>query len=194
MVALILPAHYSASVIRRPVTDIYSRQHTCFGIGDETDFAGGRTTVMKSDDSALIAPESWASQLDPFDLFPSEAPLEVDLGCGKGRFLTSRALACPGHNFVGVDRLLARLRKVDKKIARMDLENVRLLRIEVSYAVRYLLPPNSVSVYYIFFPDPWPKKRHHRRRLINPAFLDALHSTLTEDGGRACGYGSSRLP
>ncbi|MGA1193997.1 MAG: tRNA (guanine(46)-N(7))-methyltransferase TrmB, partial [Kiritimatiellia bacterium] len=62
------------------------------------------------------------------------------------------------------------------------LENVRLIRIEGYYAVSYLIPADSIRTYYIFFPDPWPKKRHHENRIFNPRFVDALHRTL-ETGG-----------
>jgi len=115
-------------------------------------------------------------------VFGRDGPLEVDVGCGKGRFLAARAKASPDSNFLGIDRLLVRLRKVDKKIARDGLQNVRLLRIEASYAIQHLLPPGCVSCFYVFFPDPWPKRRHHRRRLFTPAFLDSLHTALGKSG------------
>ena len=75
-----------------------------------------------------------------------------------------------------------RLRKVEKKVRREALTNVRLIQIEASYLVGYMLPPGAISAYYIFFPDPWPKRRHHRRRLFSPAFMNSLHGTLVEGG------------
>lgn len=133
-------------------------------------------------DSFIIEPSSW-TQLLPLDkIFDPNKPLEVDLGCGKGRFLLARAKANPNSNFLGIDRLLRRLRKVNRKISREGLANVRLLRIEASYAVEYLLPPLSVSTFYIFFPDPWPKRRHARRRLFTKSFPGSLHKTLLQGG------------
>lgn len=109
-------------------------------------------------------------------------PLEIDLGCGKGRFLLARAAKHPGVNYLGIDRMLRRIRKVDNRARRLDLENVRLLRVEAYYAVAHLLPPESVQTYYVFFPDPWPKARHEGHRLFNAPFLEALHRTLTPAG------------
>ena len=109
-------------------------------------------------------------------------PVEVDMGCGKGRFLLARAARCPDVNFLGVDRMLGRLRKIDRRARRTGLDNVRLLRMDAYYATTYLLPARSIRTYYILFPDPWPKVRHHRHRLFNAAYMDALHRTL-EDGG-----------
>src|SRR4029077_12934920 len=60
--------------------------------------------------------------------------------------------------------------------------NVRLLQMEISYAVRYLLPPGSVEVFYLLFPDPWPKRRHWRRRIVNENFLRAINQTLISGG------------
>lgn len=132
--------------------------------------------------ATIISPQTLLSPLHLKDLFPNPAPLEVDVGCGKGRFLVARAKSYPETNFLGIDRLLSRLRKVDKKIRRADLSNVRLLRLEADYSVHFLLPPESVSVFYVFFPDPWPKRRHHRRRLFQDSFLKAIEETLVPGG------------
>jgi tRNA (guanine-N7-)-methyltransferase len=78
--------------------------------------------------------------------------------------------------------MLRRIRKIDNKARRLGLMNVRLLRMEAFYAVTYLIPTDSVSSYYILFPDPWPKKRHHDHRLFNKKFVDALHRTLVAKG------------
>jgi tRNA (guanine-N7-)-methyltransferase len=133
-------------------------------------------------ESVRIHPESWLWPLPLEKHFPRPAPLEIDLGCGKGRFLLARAATHPDINFLGIDRMLRRLRKVDGKAARAGLDNVRLLRMEAYYATVYLIPPGRVRTFYIFFPDPWPKKRHHKHRLFNAPFMDALVKTL-EPGG-----------
>ena len=111
-----------------------------------------------------------------------ERRLEVDLGCGKGRFLLAHAARHPQTNFLGIDRMLRRIRAVDNRARRLDLDNIRLMRVEAYYAVAYLLPPGAVDTYYIFFPDPWPKARHEAHRLFNALFLDALHRTLAPGG------------
>ena len=109
-------------------------------------------------------------------------PLEVDLGCGDGSFLVEMAKQFPERDFIGVERLLGRARKVCRKIARQGLTNARVLRLESRYVVEWLLPAASVTRLHLLCPDPWPKVRHHRRRLIQPEFLGAVRRAL-EPGG-----------
>jgi tRNA (guanine-N7-)-methyltransferase len=132
--------------------------------------------------TSIVTPPNWTDPLPLPEIFPSRAPLEVDVGCGKGRFLVTRARRYPAVNFLGIDRLLRRLRIVDRKILRAGLTNVRLLRLEAAYGIKYLLPPSCVSTFYFFFPDPWPKRRHHRRRLFDKAFIETVHATLLPGG------------
>lgn len=86
----------------------------------------------------------------------------------------------PARNFLGVERLAGRIRSACYKAR--TFPNVRVLRIETTYAVGYLLPPASVSVFHFLFPDPWPKRRHHERRVFKADFLAALIDALTPDG------------
>ncbi len=140
-------------------------------------------TVFDGSDPYFFKPPSGIARLRLADLFAApDRPLEVELGCGKGRFLAMRARAAPAHNFLGVDRQLRRLRKVSRKARHEALPNLKLLRLENAYLVEHLLPLGAVSVFYIFFPDPWPKRRHRRRRLFQPAFLRALHQALIPRG------------
>ncbi len=129
-----------------------------------------------------IIPDDWVSQIELDAIFDMSRPLEVDVGCGKGGFLLSRAAENPDTNFLGIDRMLRRIRKVENKILRAELHNVRLFRVDASYAVAYMMPPNSVSVYYVFFPDPWPKKRQQGKRFFNDDFLAAIFRTLKPEG------------
>ena len=137
-------------------------------------------------DSLRVEPATEAEWLGPLRLrecFAHPARrFEVDLGCGKGRFLLAHAAKHPDVNFLGIDRMLRRIRKVDNRARRLDLGNLRLLRVEGYYAVAHLLPAAVVDAYYIFFPDPWPKARHEGHRLFNKLFLDALHRTLAPGG------------
>jgi tRNA (guanine-N7-)-methyltransferase len=129
--------------------------------------------------SRLIALDSLTDHLDLEKIFGRKAPLHVDLGCGDGSFLCVLAQRMPHKNFLGIERLLTRVRTSARKAATLD--NVRLLRVESSYAVRYLLPAESVETFYLLFPDPWPKRRHHRRRIVTPDFLSSIHAALQKN-------------
>src|SRR5438477_12929384 len=133
-------------------------------------------------DSRLIPDSSYSltNRLDLEKIFGRKAPLHVDLGCGEGSFLCALAQRLPDKNFLGIERLLGRIRSSARKAA--SLGNVRLLQMESSYAVRYLLPAESVETFYLLFPDPWPKRRHHRRRIVTPDFLDSVHVALEQNG------------
>jgi tRNA (guanine-N7-)-methyltransferase len=121
-------------------------------------------------------------RLDLEKIFGRVAPLHVDLGCGDGTFLCAMAERMPEKNFIGIERLLHRVRSATRKASMIDHQNVRVLRLETSYVVRHLLPPGSVEVFYLLFPDPWPKRRHHRRRIVTPEFLTAIADALADQG------------
>lgn len=126
-----------------------------------------------------------SSIVDPLpiqNIFPKMQPIEIDLGAGDGGFIIEYATRHPERNFIAVERLLGRLRKIDKKAQLLKLDNLIGMRIEASYLVRYLLPPQSVSVFHIYFPDPWPKRKHHHRRLIQSTFVESAWYAL-ELGG-----------
>jgi tRNA (guanine-N7-)-methyltransferase len=139
---------------------------------------------MTTDSSTRwIEPADWINPMPLRSFFlQSDRPIEVDLGCGKGRFLLSRAAKRPDVNFLGVDRILDRLRRIDRKATRTSCDNIRLFRMDAYYAVTYLLPAETVHTYYVFFPDPWPKTKHHDHRLFNEPFLQAVLRTLEPAG------------
>jgi tRNA (guanine-N7-)-methyltransferase len=116
------------------------------------------------------------------ELFSSPQPLEVELGCGDASFAVEWAQRHPEKNFIGVERLLGRIAKLDRKGRRAGLNNLRGVRIESSYFLQYLLPANCTSAIHIYFPDPWPKKKHHKYRLINPGFPALAATALAADG------------
>ena len=152
-----------------------------------------------------LIPESYVARLDLPKIFGRNAPLHVDLGCGDGSFLCALAARMPEKNFLGVERMLGRVRSALRKVAKIDNGaggsratktgkparvgepggesiNVRVLHLETSYAVRYLLSQSSVEAFYLLFPDPWPKRRHQRRRLMTPDFLNAIGDALIAGG------------
>jgi tRNA (guanine-N7-)-methyltransferase len=129
-----------------------------------------------------LVPENCFVPLDLRAVYGRIAPLEVDLGCGDGSFLAAIAEKNPERDFLGIERLLGRVRTACRKIERAGRGNARVLRFEISYAVERLLPANSVTVFHLMFPDPWPKRRHAPRRLVTENFLASMHRALGLDG------------
>lgn len=116
--------------------------------------------------------------LDLLSAFTKVQPLYVEIGCGKGEFISAYSAAHPDINMLGMEAADKRIINTLKKLSPQANPNVRLLRMFVDASIAHLLPPESVSGIFIQHPDPWPKRRHHRRRLIQRHFLDALASIL----------------
>ena len=130
----------------------------------------------------IVSLDSIIKPLEPAELFPSLQPLEVELGSGDASFLAEFAGRHPERNFIGVERLLGRIQKLNRKGNRLGLKNLRGVRIESSYFLNYLLPPHSAAAIHIYFPDPWPKMRHRKHRLVNETFSSLAQKALTPDG------------
>ncbi|MEP7016122.1 MAG: tRNA (guanosine(46)-N7)-methyltransferase TrmB [Verrucomicrobiota bacterium] len=133
-----------------------------------------------------VIPESYVAQLDLPKIFGRIAPLDVDLGCSDGAFLIALAERSPERNFLGIEREASRVDKACRKAGPERtggrIDNVRILHLETSYAVRYLLPEQSVETFYLLFPDPWPKRRHRGRRVMSPDFLESIHRAMAANG------------
>ncbi|MEM1059084.1 MAG: tRNA (guanosine(46)-N7)-methyltransferase TrmB [Verrucomicrobiota bacterium] len=108
--------------------------------------------------------------------------IELDLGAGDGDFIAARAARFPERGFLGVERLLGRALKIARKANVRGLENLKALRLESWYTLRYLVPPASVAAVHLMFPDPWPKQRHAGNRLVQPEFAVALARALRAGG------------
>lgn len=134
------------------------------------------------DEQTLILPVSILERLAIAGMFPKEQPVDVELGSGDGSFLVKYAGLHPEHNFIGVERLLGRLRKIDRKSRRAGLLNVRVIRLEAAYFLQYQLPKNSVSAIHVYFPDPWPKRKHRKNRLIQTGFPEMCAEVLQQYG------------
>jgi tRNA (guanine-N7-)-methyltransferase len=140
------------------------------------DLSSGSGETLELVSADIFEPISFAA------IFENSLPVEVDLGSGAGRFLIEAARKYTDQNFFGVERLLGRVRKTLRLASRLGLTNVRVLRLEIDYTVRYLLSPGSVSRLHLSFPDPWPKRRHQHRRLVDEDFLAASTSALATGG------------
>ena len=130
-----------------------------------------------------LLPEDYFQKLSADEVFPGGELFEVDLGCGDGGFVTAMAEHYPERKFLAVERLLGRVRKVCRKAKRLGLNNLKVLRLESAYTAGWLLPDEGVSRLHLLCPDPWPKKRHHRRRLIyDTDFQSGLLRVLADEG------------
>jgi len=114
-------------------------------------------------------------------IFDNDRPVSVEIGPGRGEFLVEMAVAHPHRNFFAVERSGSRLRAIRASIAAAGVQNVRVLRGDAT-CVLALLPDACVATYHIQFPDPWWKRRHHRRRLWTPEFVALLARTLLDGG------------
>lgn len=135
----------------------------------------------------LYEPPDYFRPLAKSDIFPAthdrpDAPLEVDVGCGDGGFILALAAAHPDRDFLGLEKLLGRARKVVRQAARRGLPNVTAFQIDSPYAVRFLLPTAAVARLHLLFPDPWPKAKHAKNRLVQPDFCRDVHRVLIRDG------------
>ena len=140
--------------------------------------AGEQRTVQKHE----FIPEDYFRELRREEIAAPGVPLELDVGCGDGSFLLAMAKAHPERAFLGLERLLGRVRKVCRGAERQHLENLQVLRLESLYAMEYLIPAGSASRVHLLFPDPWPKKKHQERRALRSATAPYFARVLEADG------------
>jgi tRNA (guanine-N7-)-methyltransferase len=127
--------------------------------------------VMACADAAVFA-------IDPASLFQRSAPLEVELGAGRGEFIVKHAARFPERNFLAVESAAAVARLMAVRAGRSELVNLRVVQMDGRTLVNLMLPDRSVSAYHIYFPDPWPKERHAKHRLFTPYLVASLRRTL----------------
>ena len=112
------------------------------------------------------------------ELFGNDHPVEIEIGMGKGTFITDQAKARPEVNFFGIEWARFFWRYASDRLRRNGCTNARTIRAEASFFLTEFVVPESVAVLHIYFPDPWPKARHHKRRLLQPEFLDLVAGPL----------------
>ncbi len=123
-----------------------------------------------------------ATRLDLAETFNRDAPTVLEIGCGMGETTVAIAQARPDINFLGIEVFSAGVGALLKGIDEHGLTNVRIVHHDAVEVVRDMIAPSSLAGIHIFFPDPWPKKRHHKRRLLQPAFVSALADRLEPHG------------
>ncbi len=128
---------------------------------------------------------SWEEVGDTIDfarIFGRSGPVHLEIGSGKGTFLVAQARAQPEVNFLGIEWARKFYRHAVDRIGRWGLRNVRILRADAATFLRDSVPPESVDCFHIYFPDPWPKKRHHKRRFLQSSNLEVLIHCLKPGG------------
>lgn len=122
------------------------------------------------------------TEIDLYALFGNRAPCHLEIGCGNGDCIISLAQANPGNNYLGIEVHRPGVGSLMLRAAALGLRNLRILNRDAVEAVAVQIPVASIDQIYVFFPDPWPKKRHHKRRLLQPDFIAALRERLRASG------------
>lgn len=117
-------------------------------------------------------------RLDPAAAFGREAPTVLEIGFGMGETTEKIALARPDDNFLGVEVFNAGVGSLLRRIEDSSIQNLRIIQHDAVEVLTHMIAPLSFGGVHIFFPDPWPKKRHHKRRLIQPPFVSLLASRM----------------
>ncbi len=132
--------------------------------------------------AVLVPDDGPVFTIEPERLFARRAPLEVELGAGKGEFIIERAAGDPGRNFLAAELSAVIARMLAVRCGRARLPNLRVARMDARTLVNLMLRDSSVAAYHVYFPDPWPKERHAKHRLFTPYLVRHLARTL-EPGG-----------
>lgn len=117
------------------------------------------------------------------ELYGNVNPVELEIGFGKGTFLTEQARSRPDTNFLGIEYANWFFRYASDRLRRHGCRNVRTVRAEAAWFIREFVPDASISVLHVYFPDPWPKARHQKRRLLQAKWMPEVLRILV-DGGR----------
>lgn len=138
--------------------------------------------MLKGYPEISLRAEDLDGRIDFAYIFGRAAPVHIDVGCGKAAFLLNQAKAQPGLNFLGLERANKFYRYAVDRIGRWGLENVRIIRIDAGLLLADFVADASVNCLHIYFPDPWPKKRHHKRRFLCQANLAQMARCLSAGG------------
>ena len=138
--------------------------------------------ILKDYPKVSLKIEDLDGEIDFVRIFGRPGPVHIEIGSGKAAFLLKQGTAQPDVNFLGIERAGRYYRYSVDRIGRWRLENVRIVRTDAAGFLAGFVPAESVDCFHIYFPDPWPKKRHHKRRLFVPANLEQLARCLRPGG------------
>ena len=133
------------------------------------------STALKTLDSLL----NWE------DVFGNDRSVEIEVGSGKGKFLKESAQRNPEINYVGIERASKYFKRACERIAKYDITTARVVYCDATYFLHKYVADQSVNAFHIYFPDPWPKKRHRKRRIFNNSiWISELVRTLNNKSGK----------
>jgi tRNA (guanine-N7-)-methyltransferase len=130
----------------------------------------------------LLSVTAPPAPLDGRTVFGNDQPVEVEVGSGKGLFLLTAARACPRVNFLGIEIVRKYVLFSATRVAKRALPNVRLVQADARLFLRDVVPASSLQAIHVYFPDPWWKTRHRKRRVFTPAFAVQCARTLRPGG------------
>jgi tRNA (guanine-N7-)-methyltransferase len=134
----------------------------------------GERVLLKANDRVFA--------IDPLEIFGRCAPMEIEIGAGKGEFIVERAAEYPERDFLAVELSGTITRILAVRCGRAGVDNLRVARMDARTLINLMLPDASVSAFHIYFPDPWPKERHVKHRLFTPRLAGGLYRTLEPTG------------
>lgn len=126
--------------------------------------------------------ESGFISLDFAQLFGNSNPVILEIGSGKGRFLIASATEDPERNFIGIEKSLHYYRVIRDRVLKRNLTNIRLINHDAFLVMQKMFADESVAEVHIYFPDPWPRKREQKRRIIRPEVLTEIRRVLVAGG------------
>jgi tRNA (guanine-N7-)-methyltransferase len=120
--------------------------------------------------------------LDGAAFFENAHPVELEIGCGRGLFLFTASQTCPDRNFLGIDFDYKEAKRAAERLRKRAIPNARILGGDANVLLQKYVTDGSVSAVHVYFPDPWWKRRHHKRRIWTPAFVRECARVLKVGG------------
>jgi len=133
-------------------------------------------------DPAIDPRQSGFTRLDLHALFGNTNPTIIEIGSGKGRFILSTAAERPDVNIIGIEKSLHYHRVIRERVMKRNLANVCLINHDAYPVLAEMIPDASIAEVHIYFPDPWPRKKHQKRRIIRPEVLEQIERVLVPGG------------
>jgi tRNA (guanine-N7-)-methyltransferase len=140
------------------------------------------TQQPDADPIAINPRDSGFVALNLRELFGNDHPVILEIGSGKGRFLIATATERPDLNLIGIEKSLHYHRVIRERVRKRALTNVRLVNHDAFLVLQKMIPDASIAEVHIYFPDPWPRKREQKRRIIRPQVLEEIRRVLVPGG------------